>query len=73
MLDLLVTNANLPDGRTGISIAVQNGRIVEVAPHIDATSAQQRVDAALRVHAANGNGHVDVGAGQCRRGKAAVT
>ena len=46
MLDLLVTNANLPDGRTGMSIAVQNGRIVEVAPHIDATSAQQIVDAA---------------------------
>ena len=46
MLDLLVTNANLPDGRTGLSIAVQNGRIVEIAPHIDATSAQQTVDAA---------------------------
>ena len=46
MLDLLVTNANLPDGRTGLSIAVQNGRIVEVAPHIDATPAQQIVDAA---------------------------
>ncbi len=46
MLDLLVTNANLPDGRTGMSIAVQSGLIVEVAPHIDATSAQQIVDAA---------------------------
>ena len=46
MLDLLVTNATLPDGRTGMSIAVQSGRIVEVAPHIDATSAQQIVDAA---------------------------
>ena len=46
MLDLLVTNANLPDGRSGMSIAVQNSRIVEVAPHIDATSAQQIVDAA---------------------------
>ena len=46
MLDLLVTNANLPDGRTGMSIAVQNGRILEVAPHIDATSAQHIVDAA---------------------------
>ena len=46
MLDLLVTNANLPDGRTGMSIAVQNGRIVEVAPHIDATPARQIVDAA---------------------------
>ena len=46
MLDLLVTNANLPDGRTGMSIAVQNGRIVEIAPRIDATSAQQVLDAA---------------------------
>ena len=46
MLDLLVTNANLPDGRTGMSIAVQDGRIVEVAPDIDATSAPQIVDAA---------------------------
>jgi cytosine/creatinine deaminase len=45
MLDLLVTNANLPDGRTGMSIAVQNGRIVEVATHIDAASAHQVVDA----------------------------
>jgi cytosine deaminase len=46
MLDLLVTDANLPDGRSGMSIAVQNGRIVEVAPNIDTTSAQEIVDAA---------------------------
>ncbi len=46
MLDLLVTHANLPDGRTGLSIAVQDGRIVEVAPHIDAASAHEIVDAA---------------------------
>jgi cytosine/creatinine deaminase len=45
MLDLLLTNANLPDGRTGMSIAVHDGRIVEVAAHIDATSAHQVVDA----------------------------
>jgi cytosine/creatinine deaminase len=32
MLDLLVQNATLPDGRQGQSIAVQDGRIVEVAP-----------------------------------------
>ncbi|MEJ8848138.1 amidohydrolase family protein [Variovorax rhizosphaerae] len=31
MLDLLVTNATLPDGRTGMSIAVQDGRIAEVS------------------------------------------
>jgi cytosine/creatinine deaminase len=44
MLDLLVINATLPDGRTGMSIAVQNGRIAEVAPHIDTTSAHEVVD-----------------------------
>ena len=36
MLDLLVTNATLPDGRSGISIAVRDGRISEVAPHLRA-------------------------------------
>ena len=30
MLDLLITHATLPDGRTGMSIAVQDGRIAEV-------------------------------------------
>ena len=30
MLDLLIQNATLPDGRTGMSIAVRNGKIVEV-------------------------------------------
>ena len=32
MLDLLVHNATLPDGRTGMSVAVQDGRIAQVAP-----------------------------------------
>jgi cytosine deaminase len=36
MLDLLVNNAALPDGRTRMSVAVQDGRIVEVAPGLDA-------------------------------------
>jgi cytosine deaminase len=36
MLDLLVRNAALPDGRTGMSVAVRDGRIVEVAPGLDA-------------------------------------
>ena len=30
MLDLLVHTATLPDGRTGMSVAVQDGRIAEV-------------------------------------------
>ncbi|CDS52972.1 Cytosine deaminase [Polaromonas sp. CG9_12] len=36
MLDLLVKNACLPDGRTGMSLAVRGGVIVEVAPGLDA-------------------------------------
>lgn len=34
MLDLLITNATLPDGRTGQSIAIQGDRIVEVGPSV---------------------------------------
>src|SRR4249920_584114 len=34
MIDLLIRNASLPDGRSGIDIAVQAGRIAEVAPNI---------------------------------------
>ena len=36
MLDLLITNATLPDGRTGQSIAVLDGRIADIAPHLQA-------------------------------------
>ena len=32
MLDLLIHNATLPDGRTGMSVAVQDGVIAQVAP-----------------------------------------
>jgi cytosine deaminase len=32
MLDLLIHNAALPDGRTGMSVAVQGGRITQIAP-----------------------------------------
>ena len=35
MLDLLIQNASLPDGRTHMSLAVQGGLIVEVAPGLD--------------------------------------
>ena len=44
MLDLLVTNATLPDGRTGMSVAVQAGRIAEVAQGLQA-QAQETIDA----------------------------
>jgi cytosine deaminase len=45
MLDLLITNACLPDGRTGMSVAVEQGRIVEVAAGL-AAPARETVDAA---------------------------
>jgi cytosine/creatinine deaminase len=40
MLELLITNATLPDGRTGMSVAVQHGKIVEVAPGLQAPAAE---------------------------------
>ncbi|CAN5710568.1 amidohydrolase family protein [soil metagenome] len=45
MLDLLITNATLPDGRSGMSIAVQSGRIAEVTAGLKAP-ANESVDAA---------------------------
>jgi cytosine deaminase len=45
MLDLLVTHATLPDGRTDMSIAVQDGRIVEVREGLSAP-AHETLDAA---------------------------
>jgi cytosine deaminase len=44
VLDLLVTHASLPDGRTGMSIAVQDGRIVEVTESLD-VPAHETLDA----------------------------
>ncbi len=41
MLDLLVHNATLPDGRSGMSIAVQGGRIAEVTAGLDAPAARE--------------------------------
>jgi cytosine/creatinine deaminase len=40
MADLLITNATLPDGRTGIDVLVAGGRIVNVSPRINAAAAQ---------------------------------
>jgi cytosine deaminase len=45
MLDLLITNAALPDGRTRIDIAIEGGRIVEVREQI-AAQARETIDAA---------------------------
>jgi cytosine/creatinine deaminase len=44
VLDLLITNATLPDGRTGMAVAVQSGKIIEVSPALHAAAAQS-VDA----------------------------
>ncbi|RZI75570.1 MAG: cytosine deaminase [Variovorax sp.] len=44
MLDLLVTHATLPDGRTDMSIAVQDGRIAEVTAGLQA-QAHETMDA----------------------------
>ena len=44
MLDLLITNATLPDGRTGMDIASASGLISEIAPSIKG-EAHQTIDA----------------------------
>ena len=38
MAELLIRNATLPDGRTGVDVLVAGGRIVNVSPRIDATA-----------------------------------
>ena len=48
MLDLIILNANLPDGRTGMDIAVDNGLISTVVPALEAR-AQREIDAAGRL------------------------
>ena len=44
MLDLLIINATLPDGRCNMSVAIQDGRIAEVTHGLQ-TPAHQTVDA----------------------------
>jgi cytosine deaminase len=48
MLDLVIRNANLADGREGIDIAVDNGRIVDVGPRLD-VQAGREIDASDRL------------------------
>jgi cytosine deaminase len=45
MLDLLLTNATLPNGRKGMSVAVQGGKITEVTAGLQAPAAET-IDAA---------------------------
>jgi len=45
MADLLLRNVSLPDGRTGVDVLVDAGRIVNVSPRINA-DARETIDAA---------------------------
>ncbi|MBI3284096.1 MAG: amidohydrolase family protein [Burkholderiales bacterium] len=44
-MDLLLRNANLPDGRRGMDIAIHDGRITALGPQLALTAAQE-IDAA---------------------------
>lgn len=48
MLDLIIRNANLPDGRSGIDIGIANARIATVEPGLQAEAAQT-IDASGRL------------------------
>jgi cytosine/creatinine deaminase len=48
MHDLILRNANLPDGRTGQDIAIADGRIVDIAPAIIG-EARETIDATGRL------------------------
>ncbi|MGD8293274.1 MAG: amidohydrolase family protein, partial [Desulfobacterales bacterium] len=48
MLDLIIRNANLPDGRTGMDIGIENGTIKEVTAQLDASAARE-IDATGRL------------------------
>jgi cytosine/creatinine deaminase len=40
-MELVIRNANLPDGRQGIDVAIDQGRIVDVAPALQAKGARE--------------------------------
>ena len=48
MLDIIIRQANLPDGQGPVDIAVQGDRIAEIAPRIDA-EARDEIDATGRL------------------------
>ncbi|MDA7417998.1 amidohydrolase family protein [Xenophilus arseniciresistens] len=61
MLDLLITHASLPDGRTDMSVAVAGGRITEVGPGLN-LPAHETVDAGgllLSPHFCDPHFHMD--------------
>jgi cytosine deaminase len=47
-MDLIIRNANLPDGRTGIDIGIAGGRIAAVEPKLAANGARE-IDATRRL------------------------
>ncbi|MBB4293479.1 cytosine deaminase [Rhizobium leguminosarum] len=48
MFDLIVRNANLPDGRKGIDIGIQGGKIITIERNLQA-QAQEQIDASGRL------------------------
>jgi cytosine deaminase len=48
MFDLIIKNANLPDGRSGIDLAIEKGRIADVAFRIEAEAGEE-IDASGRL------------------------
>ncbi len=48
MFDLIVRNANLPDGRKGIDIGIQGGKIIAVEPNLQAQTGEE-IDATGRL------------------------
>ncbi|MBY5313631.1 amidohydrolase family protein [Rhizobium leguminosarum] len=48
MFDLIVRNANLPDGRTGIDIGIQGGKIIALERNLPAQAAEE-IDATGRL------------------------
>ena len=50
MFDLIVRNANLPDGRSGIDIGIQGGRIAAVERNLQ-PQAEEEIDAITRMNA----------------------
>ena len=47
-MDLIIRNANLPDGRAGVDIGVAGERIAAVEPNLDAKAASE-IDATGRL------------------------
>ena len=43
-MDLIIRNANLPDGRVGIDIGIKDGKITELESSLSA-KAQEEIDA----------------------------